>query len=276
MYDFLILQLCFSDGQPIEEEACTYLDFDGDGTVSLKDVAAFVDALTGPTATDPAGYVLGDHVRGGLLYSKWWKVNGADEPAGEHPLYPAKGTQTGSATYRCQECHGWDYKGVDGEYGSGSHYTGIGGVFTTTLSSQELFALLKADPAEVPNGHDMDAYGMTDADLWDVVKMTLDSVLETDDYIDETGTFIGDIVAGEARYNSYCAACHGFDGMNIDLGHGGEPEYVGTIANENPWGLLHNVRYGHPASPMMGFELLHWDNQTAADVGVYAATLPTE
>ena len=84
-----------------------------------------------------------DELRGGILYDKWWVVNHGSEPTGEHPLYPPAGQQSGSTTFRCKECHGWDYKGVDGAYGSGSHFTGIGGVFGTTMSAQELFDLIK-------------------------------------------------------------------------------------------------------------------------------------
>jgi len=29
-------------------------------------------------------------------------------------------TRSGKDTWRCKECHGWDYMGVDGAYGSGS------------------------------------------------------------------------------------------------------------------------------------------------------------
>ena len=57
--------------------------------------------------------------RGGQLYDKWWEVIEAEEPKTTHPAYPAKGEKKGSATWRCKECHGWDYKGVDGAYGKG-------------------------------------------------------------------------------------------------------------------------------------------------------------
>jgi thiosulfate dehydrogenase len=114
--------------------------------VSLEDLAAWVNVITGPTAVQPARFVLADAVRGGKLYDRWWVVNGVPEPTGDHPLYPNNGQQSGSVTYRCKECHGWDYKGLDGAYGSGSHFTGILGVFGTALSPQIIFDLLKADP----------------------------------------------------------------------------------------------------------------------------------
>ncbi len=274
--DFAVLQGCFSGTFPASGDGCEYVDFDGDGSVSLTDVREFVTAVTGPTATLPAGYVLADSVRGGLLYDKWWKVNGATEPVGNHALYPDIGQQAGSATFRCKECHGWDYKGRDGAYGSGSHFTGIVGVEDTTLTAQELFDLLKADSAET-GGHNMDAYGMSGRDLWDVVKMALEGTIDTDEYINMDGTFIGNADPdGNRWYSTVCFYCHGFDGTDINFGTEAEPEYVGTIAAGNPWEFLHTVRFGHPASPMPSLDLLGWPLQRAADIGAYAATLPTD
>lgn len=272
--DFADLQRCFNDTDPAIGPRCEYVDFDDDGAVSLDDLAAWVNVRTGPTATLPAGFVLADAVRGGKLYDHWWVVNGAPEPTGDHPLYPNTAAQSGSVTYRCKECHGWDYKGLDGAYGAGNHFTGIGGVFGTALSPRQVFDLLKADPATVPNGHDMDAYGMSEGDLWDVVKFTSASVVDTDDYIGPGSLFIGDDPEGNFLYDTVCSSCHGGDGTRLDLGQGVTPEYVGTVANENPWEFLHKVRFGHPGSPMPATDLLRWSVQDAADIGAYAASLP--
>lgn len=66
--------------------------------------------------------------RGGQLYDNWMAVVEADPPKQTHPAYPATGKKKGATTWRCKECHGWDYKGVDGAYAKGSHFTGIKGV----------------------------------------------------------------------------------------------------------------------------------------------------
>jgi hypothetical protein len=65
---------------------------------------------------------------GGRIYDNWWDALDREEPEGTHPSYPASAEQEGAVTWRCKECHGWDYKGVDGVYRSGSHYTGIKGI----------------------------------------------------------------------------------------------------------------------------------------------------
>lgn len=266
LFDFAAFQRCYDAEDPATPPGCDVVDVSP---------ASFVAVLDGPTATTPAGHLLADPVRGGLLYDKWWAVAGVATPSGNHPLYPPAGSQSGSSTFRCKECHGWDYKGDLGAYGDGSsHYTGIPGVLGSTLTPQELFDLLSADPEEVSNGHDMDAYGMTDEDLWDVVRMTLEDVVLTDLYIDDNGLFRPVAAAGAAAYNDSCSTCHGIDGDVINFGTDEAPEYIGALARRNPWEFLHKTRFGHPASPMPSSELLLWSVTKAAEVGAFSATLP--
>ncbi len=52
--------------------------------------------------------------RGGQLYDNWMAVTEADKPIGTHPAYPKAGKKKGASTWRCKECHGWDYMGKDG------------------------------------------------------------------------------------------------------------------------------------------------------------------
>ena len=61
-------------------------------------------------------------------YDNWYAVLARTPPADTHPSYPSQGKQTGSDTWRCKECQGWDYRGDKGAYGEGSHYTGIAGI----------------------------------------------------------------------------------------------------------------------------------------------------
>ena len=265
LFDYAAFQRCFDAEDPLTPPGCEVVDVT---------VATFLAALEGPTASTPAGYVLADPVRGGQLYDKWWAVAGVTTPTGNHPLYPQAGLQSGSSTFRCKECHGWDYKGDLGAYGPGSiHYTGIRGVFGTTMTPKELFDLLSADPDEVANGHDMDAYGMSEEDLWDVVRMTLEDVVLTNVYIDDDGLFRPAPSSGQSSFDVSCATCHDFDGAAINFGSDEMPEYIGGLARSNPWEFLHKTRFGHPASPMPASELLLWSVSEAAEVGAYAATL---
>ena len=67
--------------------------------------------------------------RGGRLYDKWFTENKAAKPAADHPAYTVKDGKYGKDTsWRCKECHGWDYMGKDGAYAKGGHATGIKGI----------------------------------------------------------------------------------------------------------------------------------------------------
>ena len=225
----------------------------------------------------------GRYTRGGLLYDRWWTHLGVTPPSVDHPLWayrpdPASNTQTGPETWRCKECHGWDYKGIDGQYGVGNHRTGFPGVLGTTLTPPQLFTLLKDPPsneggAGVLNGHD---YGsvLADADIDDLVSFLLLGVIDDDAFIDpSSAVFAGDPVAGETNYTSggtiNCIICHGASGTAINFGTYESPEYVGTIAVHNPWEFLHKVRVGQPASPMPSWLASGGTNQGAADIGRY-------
>lgn len=213
-----------------------------------------------------------DAHRGGLLYDQWWEVLEVSAPAGTHPLYPPGGQQSGSDTFRCAECHGWDYKGADGVYATGPHSTGIGGVFGSTLAAADMFLLIR--DAVPPNGHGFAALGLSDNDIWDLVAFVQDLAIDTDDYIDAGGTFLGNVSTGQVFYDSggsiACLVCHGPDGTDLNFGTAGDPVWVGTVAVEDPWRLLHKIRLGNPVGPMPSWLLAGGTDQGAADIGRYA------
>lgn len=273
--DWVLMQSCFGESAPLSD-LCTFADVEADEAVDLSDSAELAASMTGPVATAPSGFMLADGVRGGQLYDRWWLVAGLPTPGGNHPLYPPNGPQTGSVTYRCKECHGWDYKGRDGAYATGSHATGIVGVFGSQKTASEMFALLRAGLDVQPNGHGMSALGLTEADAWNVVRMVSEDVVDSSLYIDEFGDFVGDTFFGQIEFDIRCASCHGPDGTALNFGSAASPEYVGTLANANPWEFLHKVRFGQPGTPMLGLDLQGVNMQMAADIGAYAATLPTE
>ena len=88
-----------------------------------------------------------DHVPRGRLYDNWYAALGTDEPEATHPAWPDSNTKTqGAVTTRCKSCHGWDYRGADGKYGSGSYKTGITGVMAYSgRDVAEIISLLRGD-----------------------------------------------------------------------------------------------------------------------------------
>jgi len=277
LVDFAMLQRCFGADGTLSP-GCEFVDDGHDGLIGLDDHFAMVGLYTGPTAAEPAGYVLADEVRGALLYDKWWQEARLTEPTTDHPLWAvrpdtASNSATGSTTWRCKECHGWDYKGVDGAYGSGPNRTGIAGIFGTTKTSHEIFALLR-DPSD--HAYTSADTGLTDDDVWDIVKFVRAGQVDTDIYIDDGGTFTGDGLFGSVWYSQACINCHGEDGTKLNFYEPPDVEYVGTIAVFIPEEMLHKTRFGHPGSMMAGTELIHWNVSRAADIGAYAQGFPTE
>ena len=72
-------------------------------------------------------------------------------------------------------------------------------------------------------------------------------------------------------------ACHGTDGLAAPPGvdPAEHDEFVGLIANENPWEFQHKVRFGQPGTTMPAQADLLTLSQVV-DLSAHAQTLPTE
>jgi cytochrome c553 len=207
-------------------------------------------ALVGAVLLGASGCqsVEGDALRGGQLYDNWWVVTKHDEPSADHPLWAARpdaqsNQRTGAQTWRCKECHGWDYAGVDGAYGSGDHRTGIKGILTTNKSAAKLVDLLEHDHG----------YGavLDEQSIADLVAFIQEGAIDTTTIIASDGSFYGDAQLGDDLYLSACVQCHGKNGLKLPPGADDDfDEYPGYLSNENPQEFLHKVRFGQPGSVM--------------------------
>jgi thiosulfate dehydrogenase len=223
-------------------------------------VLTFITALAiaqAPVETDSS------IARGGLLYDNWAKVIGAKPPAAPNPAYPKSGKYRGKegADYRCKECHGWDYRGKEGAYASGSHATGIKGIR----------ALANAKPEKILAVLQDERHGyqklLKKQDLADLASFVAHGQLDMDRYIDRKSKKAkGDAKRGAAYYNTVCAKCHGFDGKDQS-----DAEPIGTVARDNPWEMLHKILNGQPAEEMPA--LRAFDVQVAVDILTHAQTL---
>ncbi|NMG73467.1 c-type cytochrome [Aromatoleum diolicum] len=209
-----------------------------------------------------------DIARGGQLYDNWAKVLGKELPNETHPAYPAASKQKGAATWRCKECHGWDYKGADGAYAKGSHQTGIKG----------LRAMVGADPKAILKVLTDGTHGYSEAMIarGEMEKLALFVSLgqiDMDLHIDRTTRKSrGEPGRGAPYFQTICAVCHGFDGKTLNFGTQETPEYVGTVARENPWEFMHKARFGQPGIPMIS--LITLPDATIADLLALTQTLP--
>lgn len=208
---------------------------------------------------------------GGRLYDNWIKETGAPDMTENSPLWATQttNTRTGNDTWRCKECHGWDYLGVDGRYGSGSHMTGFPGIFAAReKSAEELLAALKSE------NHDFSSY-LDDAQLSALVAF-VQQLQDLKPFINDDKTVNGDLEKGKAAYTANCQSCHGEDGKMIDFDDGEGKEYVGTVAADNPWEVFNKIAYGQPASNMPAGINLGFSWQDIVDILAYIQSLPIE
>jgi len=84
----------------------------------------------------------------------------------------------------------------------------------------------------------------------------------------------GSVERGERIYQTTCARCHGADGKEINFKAPPKIEYIGTVANKNPWETLHKIRNGQPDVQMISIGA--FDVQTHVDILAYTQTLPAK
>ncbi len=245
---------------------------------------------TATCLTDFASYVnqtsldLASSIRGGRLYDNWAAEKGTTPPVVDHAIWdtrdqPTINTRSGADTWRCKECHGWDYKGADGVYGDtgNSHYTGFPGLMTVANPALELFCAIRSGTGINPD-HEFSGV-LSDENILDLVKFLTISddtgLLETNTYINPTsGDSLGNSVAGQALFDGSngCSAsnCHGTDGT---IQH----ETLGGLSTENPWEVMHKIRFGHPGAIMPSYSdqgVPYFSLTEIRDVIAYTQTLP--
>jgi thiosulfate dehydrogenase len=238
---------------------------------------------------------------GGRLYDSWWTVLGEPEPTQTNPAYPkiASATATGSDTWACTACHGWDYKGVTGFNGKGpvfdptEAFTGIKGIEGAIgMDPAKIVALLRAAP------HNYTPAMIPDAALMRLAQFVSSGIYDTGPLIDlNTRKVNGNIDRGRAIFHTVCASCHGLDGKQMNFGTATDPEYVGTVANNEPAVVLHKMMngitdvpddlraqapFGGPASTGLGMYPAAMENWRAlglpfaVDALAFAQTLPQQ
>ncbi len=218
-----------------------------------------------------------DIVRGAQLYDKWFAVLGVDPPAGNMPIWNRQSTNTrsGGDTWRCSECHGWDYRGAQGAYSSGSHYTGFPDVMTLAkeLSIEDIVSHLDGGK---DTAHDISTF-LDETALTQVAQFLKHGVIDDTQYINPVSLRVldADINHGEVLYQSACSECHGVDGKKITFRTEGINESLGNVANRDPWRFLHRTRFGTAGNNMPVGVNLGWTPADGRDILAFAQTLPT-
>lgn len=202
------------------------------------------------------------------LYDNWMNVMDQEGPGTTHPSWPASNTQhEGNSTWRCKSCHGWDFKGKDGKYDSGSYKTGIKGVMgAATLHPNDIHKILLNDTHKYT--HEM----IPEEAMIRLSTALAIGLYDTNDYINADGSVKGDLRRGREIFQNICASCHGYDGTALDWGEEGSPAYIGTEANANPWEVIAKIRHGHPGVEMVS--LIAFPMTDISSVLKYVRTLP--
>lgn len=214
--------------------------------------------------TLPSQNLAASIAHGGRLYDNWAKETRAQGQPLPHPAYPQNAYFAGNAptTWRCKECHGWDYLGARGSYGSGRHATGIKGIE----------GMAGAEPARVlgvlrDGNHRYDAV-LKERDLQDLANFVSAGQVDMDAAIERSSRRARGVAErGGPYYRTICVACHGRDGQLI---HTTLP--LGRVARENPWESLHKIVNGHPDEKMPALRELPL--QVQIDILAYLQGLP--
>lgn len=224
-----------------------------------------------------------DIIRGAQLYDQWAAALGVEPPDSDMPIWSRQSTNTrsGAVTWRCSECHGWDYRGAQGAYSAGSHATGFPDVMSLAaeLSVEDIAAHLgsqKTDQVMQDAAHDFSTY-LDEAAMTQVALFLKYGTIDDREYIDPISLRVigGDAKHGEQLYETTCTACHGVDGKQIIFRTEGIDEYLGSVANRDPWRFLHRTRFGVAGTNMPVGLSLGWTPADGRDVLAYAQGLPT-
>ncbi len=200
---------------------------------------------------------------GGRLYDDWQAEEGARKQALAHPSYPATGyyAKQPQVTWRCRTCHGWDYKGNQGEYATGPSATGIKGIRGMAGGdTAQIMALLRNSTHQ---------YGavLKERDILDLANFVSSGQIDMDIAIDRTSRrFKGDAGHGSPYFRAICASCHGQDGKRITT------TSLGRLVKRNPYGSMHMILNGHPDEKMPALREL--DLQLAIDILTYVQDIP--
>ncbi len=252
------------------------------GQPSMADMPAGIDlGWTDQDYADMTAFLKAQPVaspvtEGGRIYDEWFAAFGVDAPEGDQPLWKTQttNTRTGADTWRCKECHGWDYKGKDGVYGAGSHQTGFPGIMNAaTMTPEELTAWLDGTKNA---DHNFSSY-FTKDDFGRMVAFIQKDVVDKSAFINADKTIVGgDAAHGKQLFDGVCKVCHGEDGKTLNFGDDAAPEYFGTIAADNPWEFYNKATVGVPGEAMPAGWNLGWSQQDILDLMTYAQTLPTK
>ncbi|HSM25017.1 MAG TPA: hypothetical protein VK856_09165, partial [Anaerolineaceae bacterium] len=167
---------------------------------------------------------------GAQIYDDWTSVVvDAPLPVGNHPIWSRQTNNTisGIDTWRCVNCHGWDYQGKEGAFGFGPYSTGFPSILEA--SGESSVYLVGALSGGSDAQHDFSSL-MSEEELESVVSFIQTEVIDDNQYIDifTRKVIDGNLSNGKEKYEAACASCHGEDGTQATFRYEGREVALGT------------------------------------------------
>ena len=220
--------------------------------------------------------VLGNAFRGAQLYDNWMAVLDVPAPEGEPILWYLQDTDKiqGADTWRCQECHGWDYKGDQGAYADGNHVTGFKGIQDMIgKTNEEIIAYLDGTNNIDHNFIEF----FSEKEMNDLAAFMLTKQVDLKLLVNyDTREILGHQENGQVYYIDTCQECHGENAANIIVNHDGFDMYISDLAYVDPWQAIHHARFGKANLDVQhAFEESGLSLYKIIDVLAYVQTLPT-
>lgn len=212
--------------------------------------------------------------RGGRLYESWPDELNSSVPKGWHPAWPqdhrAAAEDIGGSTlasaqrrsWTCSACHGWDYRGRDGQ-ALGGEPAPFGGLHTLANGDPDAIAAAIGDET-----HAYDRL-LGPREIQDLAAFVAWGQVDMAPYLHpDSGRFVADGTGFAGTYHTVCATCHGDDGRAIRT-----MPPLGRVVQSQPQHALHSVFNGHAGEEMPPLRAIGLD--VAAGVLAYAQALPT-
>ncbi|MFZ4536489.1 c-type cytochrome [Propionivibrio sp.] len=191
-------------------------------------------------------------VRGGRLYDDWSQESKERLPSEPHPSFPASiGGVPAADTWRCKECHGWDYKGKHGIVGIRSRHGDDPAAIVAVLKNAT---------------HQYNEI-IRDKDLLDLANFVTHGQTDMKSVISSAPLSKAATLTYEKYFGTICATCHGLDGSKLRT-----VSPLGDAARQRPSAVLHVIINGHPGGGMPALSAL--GTNVAAQMLSFLQTLP--
>ncbi|MCP4316712.1 MAG: cytochrome c [Hyphomicrobiales bacterium] len=206
---------------------------------------------------------------GGKLYDNLWVTVDVDPPRYRNPAFPKEVAIDDGDTWRCVSCHGWDYRGIEGERAVLGRHEAFADL--KSLSGTDPYMIMKKIRGSHP---DFPQEAIPDF-AFDILGLFISvGLYDRDSIIDNEGRAWGDLEQGRDIFEGACMNCHQPDGRAGFVGEKGDHSSLGWVARNRPEQALHKILNGVPGADMLAVGFL--DFEQILNLFAYVQTLDRE